>query len=152
MSVSSQFGLRRDTIALVLISNTDDRHAQVLTPSFALSGISAPPSYSSMSTEELDALLAEMEPEIREADRDLREIDILEKRGVLGAGKLEGRFLPCPAMTVLNPQPPFTEYEDLAPRIKTLQKAHSEDLAKVADLERRVADVLRQYATRVCLH
>ncbi|KAL5528902.1 hypothetical protein ACEPAG_4876 [Sanghuangporus baumii] len=107
-----------------------DQHAQILTPAFALSGASAPPEYSSMSTEELDALLAEMEPEIREADRDLREIDILEKRGVLGAGKLE-------------------EYEDLAPRIEVLQKAHSEDVATVADIERRIANVLRQYTTRI---
>ena len=68
----------------------DDRHAQILTPAFALSGASTPPSFSSMSSEELDALLAEMEPEIRAADRDLREIDILEKRGVLSAGKLAG--------------------------------------------------------------
>ena len=45
-----------------------------------------------MSSEELDALLAEMEPEIRAAERDLREIDMLEKRGVLGAGKLPGKF------------------------------------------------------------
>ena len=61
-----------------------------MTPAFALSGASAPPSYSSMSSEELDALLTEMEPDIRAADRDLREIDILEKRGVLAAGKLAG--------------------------------------------------------------
>ncbi|KAL5533458.1 hypothetical protein ACEPAF_5234 [Sanghuangporus sanghuang] len=107
-----------------------DQHAQILTPAFALSGASAPPAYSSMSTEELDALLAEMEPEIREADRDLRELDILEKRGVLGAGKLE-------------------EYEDLAPRIEALQKAHSEDVATVADIERRIANVLRQYTTHI---
>lgn len=46
-----------------------------------------------MSSEELDALLAEMEPEIRSADRDLREIDVLDKRGILGAGKLAGSFL-----------------------------------------------------------
>jgi hypothetical protein len=43
-----------------------------------------------MSSEELDALLAEMEPEVRAADRDLREIDLLDKRGVLGAGNLAG--------------------------------------------------------------
>ena len=43
-----------------------------------------------MTSEELDAFLSEMESEIRAADRDLREIEILEKRGVLGAGKLAG--------------------------------------------------------------
>lgn len=71
---------------------TDDQHSQLLSPSFALSGAAAPPSYSALSPEELDAFLAEMEPEIRGADRDLREIEILEKRGVLGAGKLAGLF------------------------------------------------------------
>ena len=45
-----------------------------------------------MGSEEFDALLTEMEPEIRSADRDLREIDVLEKRGVLGAGKLAGKY------------------------------------------------------------
>lgn len=56
-----------------------DQHAQLLNPSFALSGAAAPPSYSALSPEEFDAFLAEMEPDIRAADRDLREIEILEK-------------------------------------------------------------------------
>ncbi|THH08705.1 hypothetical protein EW145_g2525 [Phellinidium pouzarii] len=107
-----------------------DQHAQILTPAFALSGISAPPSYSSMSSEELDAFLAEMEPDIRSADRDLREIDILEKRGVLGAGKL-------------------ADYETLASRLDALRKAHEEDLTSAGDLECRVANVLMQYTTRI---
>jgi hypothetical protein len=47
-----------------------------------------------MSTEELEAFLLEMEPDIRAADRDMREIEALEKKGVTGAGKLAGsRFL-----------------------------------------------------------
>lgn len=45
-----------------------------------------------MSAEEFDALLSEMQLDIKNADRDLREIDSLEKRGVLGAGKLSGEF------------------------------------------------------------
>lgn len=43
-----------------------------------------------MSAEELDALLMEMEPEIRTADRDMLEVEALEKRGVTGAGRLLG--------------------------------------------------------------
>jgi hypothetical protein len=43
-----------------------------------------------MSSTELDALLSEMEMDIRAADRDLRDIDALEKRGVTSAGKLTG--------------------------------------------------------------
>ena len=74
--------------------NIDDQHAQFLTSSFALSGLpnslSTPPTYSSMSSTELDAFLSEMEGDIRSADRDLREVDALEKRGVTGAGKLAG--------------------------------------------------------------
>jgi len=43
-----------------------------------------------MTSEQLEALLTEMGPDIRSADRDLREIELLEKKGVLGAGKLGG--------------------------------------------------------------
>lgn len=45
-----------------------------------------------MSPEELEVFLAEMEPDIRGADRDMREIEALEKKGVTGAGKLAGSF------------------------------------------------------------
>jgi hypothetical protein len=41
-----------------------------------------------MSAEEVEALLVEMEPEIRAADMDRREIEILEQKGVTAAGKL----------------------------------------------------------------
>lgn len=82
---------------LILTSLLDDEHSQFLTPSFALSGISntpaTPPAYSSLSSAELDAFLSEMEGDIRAADRDLREIDALEQRGVTGAGKLVGEWL-----------------------------------------------------------
>lgn len=75
-----------------LIAYIDDQHAHVLNPSFALSGASSPPSYSSMTSEELDAFLSEMEQEIRAADHDLREIETFESRGVLAAGKLTGTY------------------------------------------------------------
>jgi hypothetical protein len=45
-----------------------------------------------MSPEEFDVFLAEMEQDIRAADRDMREIEELEKKGVTGAGKLPGAF------------------------------------------------------------
>jgi hypothetical protein len=41
-----------------------------------------------MSPSELEAFLTEMEPDIRVADRDMREIEILETKGVTSAGKL----------------------------------------------------------------
>ena len=69
----------------------DDRHAHLLSPAFALSGlISEAPNYKQLSVEEIDALLLEMEPDIRAADRDLQEINELEKKGVTGPGKLPG--------------------------------------------------------------
>jgi Cu+-exporting ATPase len=43
-----------------------------------------------MSPGELEAFLSEMEPDIRAADRDMHEIEALEKKGVTGAGKLPG--------------------------------------------------------------
>jgi len=36
--------------------------------------------------------MKETESDLRAADRDLREIQALDKRGVAGAGKLGGRF------------------------------------------------------------
>lgn len=46
-----------------------------------------------MSSTELEAFLAELEPDIRAADRDMREIEMLEKKGVTAAGKLPGTCL-----------------------------------------------------------
>jgi Cu+-exporting ATPase len=43
-----------------------------------------------MSPEELEAFLTEMETDIRAADRDMLEIEALERKGVTGAGKLAG--------------------------------------------------------------
>ena len=41
-----------------------------------------------MSPSEFEVYLKDMEPEIKQAERDLREIDALEKREVSGAGSL----------------------------------------------------------------
>lgn len=51
-----------------------------------------------MSSTELEAFLAELEPDIRAADRDMREIEMLEKKGVTAAGKLPGTCLPILAV------------------------------------------------------
>lgn len=95
----------------------DDQHAQYLTPTFALSGIidaplpSTPtpenadggrglgssllPMYENMTPSELEAYLAEMEPDVRAADRDMLEVETLVGKGVTGAGKLGGQhYLP----------------------------------------------------------
>ncbi|TFY67576.1 hypothetical protein EVJ58_g1541 [Rhodofomes roseus] len=109
-----------------------DQHAQYLTPSFALSGTVPvnPPSYESMSASELEAFLTEMEPDIRAAERDLREIAALEDKGVTAAGRLP-------------------EYKELQPRLNALMKAHEEDAQLAIQLEKRIAGLMDRYATRV---
>ena len=79
------------------MTGLDDKHSQFLTPTFALSGVlqDEAPSYSELSQAEVDAFLAEMEPDLRVADSDLREIGTLVKKGVTSAGKLSGRSFPC---------------------------------------------------------
>ncbi|KAJ7116013.1 hypothetical protein C8R44DRAFT_628699 [Mycena epipterygia] len=104
-----------------------DQHAHLLTPSFALSEA---PTYESMSASELEAFLVEMEPDIRAAERDMQEIEALEKKGVTGAGKLG-------------------DYEALQPRLDALLKAHHEDLELAASLEKRVARLMEGHATQV---
>lgn len=109
-----------------------DLHAHLLTASFALSGVlpGPVPTYENMSPEELEALLVEMEPEIRAADRDMREIEMLEQKGVTAAGKL-------------------ADYETLQPRLDALLKAHQEDIGLAASLEKRIAALVDRHATHV---
>jgi hypothetical protein len=47
-------------------------------------------SYSALTPEEVNAFLMEMEPDIRAADSDLREMNELVKKGVTSSGKLGG--------------------------------------------------------------
>jgi len=63
-----------------------DQYAHLLT----LSGIipNALPSYESMTPSEFETFLQEMEPDIRAADRDMREIEALDQKGVATVGKL----------------------------------------------------------------
>lgn len=109
-----------------------EQHASLLTPAFALSGTlpASPPAYQNMSPSELEAFLAELEPDIRAADRDMREIEMLEKKGVTGAGKLP-------------------DYEALQPRLEALLQKHREDLELASALETRIAALMRNYANQV---
>lgn len=107
-----------------------DQHAHLLTPAFALSGVLPDPPSSEMSTEEIDALLTEMELDIRGADRDMREIEALEAKGVTGAGRL-------------------IEHEDLKPRLRALLDAQRENAEHAARLEKRVAGIVEKYTTHV---
>jgi len=108
-----------------------DQHAHFLTPSFALSGtLPDPPSYESMSPAELEAFLTEMEPDIRAADRDMREIEVLEQKGVTGAGKL-------------------ADYQPLQHRLENLLKSHHENVQLAASLEKRVGRLVENHAKNV---
>ncbi|KAF8555972.1 hypothetical protein OG21DRAFT_1476267 [Imleria badia] len=109
-----------------------DQHAQWLTPAFALSGTlqGSAPTYDDMSPDELEALLSEMEPDIRAAERDMREIELLEQKGVLSAGKL-------------------ADHEALQPRLHALLAAQEQDMRLAASLERRIASLVDRHATHV---
>ncbi|GJJ08398.1 hypothetical protein Clacol_002614 [Clathrus columnatus] len=109
-----------------------EQYAQYLTPSFAVSGLPQTGSslYQNMSSAEFDSLLSEMETDIRIADRDLREINELENRGVTSAGRL-------------------SEHLSLQPRLDALMAAHQEDLKRANALERRIANLLEHHATKV---
>ncbi|KAJ8095315.1 hypothetical protein PM082_010538 [Marasmius tenuissimus] len=108
-----------------------DQHAQYLTPSFALSGLAPGASaYDNMSQADLETYLKEMESDIRSADRDMREIEALEAKGVTGAGKL-------------------ADYVPLLPRVEALLQAYAEDAKRVDDLEKRIAGIVESHAVYI---
>ncbi|KAI0825436.1 hypothetical protein BC629DRAFT_1447612 [Irpex lacteus] len=133
-----------------------DTHAHHLTPSFALSGILPPPSsssspinplYESMSPEELEAYLAEMDPDIRAADRDLREIALLidsdsTTLGVPGSGSGSGSG--GRDVTAANN---LGSYATLQPRLDKLVEESQECVRRREELERRVAGVMDRWVT-----
>lgn len=108
------------------------------------------PSYENMSSSELEAFLTEMEPDIRAADRDMREIEMLEKKGVTGAGKLPGThmwnvFAPLPGRSITI----SVDYEALTPRLETLLDNNAEDVKFAASLEKRIAALMERHAIHV---
>ncbi|KAF8320066.1 hypothetical protein DL93DRAFT_2074393 [Clavulina sp. PMI_390] len=110
-----------------------DEYESILNPAFALAPTkngSSSPSYEDMTDVELEALLKDMEPELRSADRDLREVQALDRRGVTGAGKL-------------------ADYEPLQERMRALAKATQEDEARLAEIERRTTALLQRYSSHV---
>jgi len=101
-----------------------------------------------MSPSELDAFLSEMEPDIRAAERDMREIETLESKGITSSGRLPGQ---SSFYFVLFNQKVDTkkDYEALQPRLDALLQAHKDDLALAASLERRVTDIMERHVTHV---
>lgn len=104
-----------------------------------------------MSHIELVALATELEPDIRAADNEMREIDDLQQKGITGAGTLSGMFrcrlIPAGAHCDLYVCP--IDYEALQPRLEALLVRHQEDVDHAAALEKRVASIVRQYAIQV---
>ncbi|KAG8738073.1 hypothetical protein FRC12_016924 [Ceratobasidium sp. 428] len=104
-----------------------NQNAHLLTPAFA-HGLT--PVSDVVTVSDLEALLLESEADIRAADRDLREIEELELRGVLDAGKLPS-------------------HEPLQPRVDALIQAHLEDLTRFDALEERIAKLISRYSSHV---
>jgi len=77
-------------------------------------------------------LILEAEGDIRSTERDLRELDALEKRGVAGAGTL-------------------SSYEELRPNLVALQAELPGLTHSFADLEVAVSDLLGRYNAHVSL-
>jgi len=121
---------QNETMKLFL-KHYDSSNARYLTPSFALNdpdqpNPAEPPTIAMMSPSEFEVYLKDMEPEIRQAERDLREIDALEKRGVSAAGNLGA-------------------HEDLQPCLEALLASHLQNARKAADLETRIISVMDKY-------
>ena len=136
--------------SILLPFDIDDQHAPLLIPSFVLPDTAAnPPTYDKMSAEELDAYLTEMEPEIRTADREMLEVEALEKRGVTGAGRLLGKYLSRSKLLLMILG--FIDYEDLQPRLKVVLDAYEEDVRLANSLESRIASLVERHTTYVCL-
>ncbi|EKM76228.1 hypothetical protein AGABI1DRAFT_115974 [Agaricus bisporus var. burnettii JB137-S8] len=118
--------------------DTYDQHAQYLAPTFALSGVldleeepgSSLSLYENMTPQELEAYLTELEPDIRAADGDMREIEALVHKGATGAGKLG-------------------DYEALKARLAKLIEEHEADVKLAGELEERVARVVEEHVTWV---
>lgn len=104
-----------------------------------------------MSADELEALLSEMEPDMRAADRDMREIELLEQKGVLSAGKLAGTrvFFSRVLLRWGTADERGSDYEALQPRLHALLAAQEQDMRLAASLERRIATLVERHATHV---
>ena len=97
---------------LTVSTRTDDQYAHLLT----LSGIipNALPSYENMTPSEFETFLQEMEPDIRAADRDMREIEALDQKGVAAVGKLTSVCSPLPFHPLMRSPPQITKHCDHA--------------------------------------
>lgn len=77
----------REFACLTPLARVDDLHAPLLVPQLPL----PPPNGSELTPRARAVLVLEAEQDIRTLERQLREIDVLEKRGAASAGNLEGK-------------------------------------------------------------
>lgn len=131
-----------------LIFVIDDKNAHLFTPNYAFltQNPSTSPLYGALPSSTLDALLQEMQPEIRAADRTLQQIAELTNSkanpvnssttsssntiNVLDAGKLE-------------------DYEPLLPRLREVVKRQREDERRVEFLEAKVMELVAGYSQKI---
>lgn len=132
------------------MTSSVDEYEHILNPSFALAPTNNPSgtlSYGELTESELDALLKDMEPDLRAADRDIREIQALDKRGVTGAGKLGGAMKAQLSNFAGRISHIIVEHEPLRSRLEALIKATHHDNLMYRTLEDRLADLLQRYAS-----
>jgi hypothetical protein len=139
-------------LAVLKIRFQDDKYA----PFFAPEAATAPnatnesPSYEELSQTEFETLLAEMEGDIRGADRDLREIEDLDSRGSSAAGRLPGasRAHMKTGCRIIHWKP-ILEHESLRARLGVVQESLRNDLEQFDILEHRIGIILQAYASQV---
>ena len=102
-----------------------------------------------MTPSELETFLQEMESDIRAADRDMREIEALDHKGVAAVGKLTSECPPLPVCVKLVYAIITADYQTFRPRIEALLEAHKQDTELAGSLEKRVAALIKQYGTHV---
>ena len=93
-----------------------------------------------------------MEPDIRAADRDMREIEALDQKGAAAVGKLTSAYPYSPPGVKLVHAISPTDYQTFRPRMEALLEAHKQDIELAASLEKRVAALIKQYGTHVSHH
>lgn len=75
------------------LRTTDEVNAPLLVPQLPTAALYASTAGSDLSIHAKASLVLEAEQEIRTIERELREIETLEKRGVAGAGRLAGESI-----------------------------------------------------------
>lgn len=144
---------RADALAGPLSSRSDDLNEPLL----ALPPVStAPPTSDELPPASKVALILEAENEIRSLERDLREVEALEQRGIVGASKLAGEFARLWTVQLLQRveyslilRSP-AEHEPLKSELAQVKTALVPISTSYASLETRTNALLSRYNDYVC--